>query len=90
MSIDQVSGLLQETVRTALMVASPFLAAALLTGLLVSIFQAATQINEQTLTFVPKIVLVLGTFAVLFPWIIGSIVEFGLRLMDQVAQRGAL
>lgn len=88
MSIDQVSALLQETIKTALLVSSPFLLAALVTGLLVAIFQAATQINEQTLTFVPKIVMVLGTFALLFPWLVGTVVEFGNRLLLQVAQRG--
>ena len=88
MSLDQISYLVQETMGTALLVSAPFLAAAMGTGLLISIFQAATQINEQTLTFVPKIVLVLGTFAVLFPWSMGTIVEFGSRLMEQIAARG--
>jgi flagellar biosynthetic protein FliQ len=81
MNIDQVSSLLQETITLALTVAAPFLLGALVTGLSVSVFQAATQINEQTLTFVPKIVVVLGTFAVLFPWMFGQIVEFGTRLI---------
>ncbi len=85
MSLDQVSALLQETVKTALLVSAPFLAAAMLMGLFVSIFQAATQINEQTLTFVPKIVIVLGTFSLLFPWIMGTIVEFAGHLFARIA-----
>jgi flagellar biosynthetic protein FliQ len=88
MSLDQVSALLQETVKTALVVSAPFLFAAMATGLIVSIFQAATQINEQTLTFVPKIVLVLGTFSVLFPWIMGTVVEFATHLLARVANGG--
>jgi len=83
--IEQVSGLLQETIRTALVVSSPFLAAAVVVGLVISILQAATQVNEQTLTFVPKIVLVLGTFSLLFPWIMGTVVDFGVRLMSTAA-----
>jgi flagellar biosynthetic protein FliQ len=65
------------------------LAGALITGLTVSMFQAATQINEQTLTFVPKIVVVLGTFSILFPWTMGQIVEFGVRLITTSMGGGA-
>jgi flagellar biosynthetic protein FliQ len=54
----------------------------------VSILQAATQVNEQTLTFVPKIVLSLGVFALLFPWIMTTLVEFARRLLVDVATRG--
>ncbi len=83
MTVEEVSTLLQETVRVSLLLASPVLAIALFSGLFISIFQAATQINEQTLTFVPKIVLTLATFAWLFPWIMGHLVEFGTRLIVQ-------
>ncbi len=90
MSIDQVSDLLRETVRVALLVSSPMLGVALVSGLLISILQAATQVNEQTLTFVPKIVLVLGTLGVLFPWMMRILVDFATGLMVQVSQRGGL
>lgn len=88
MDVGQVSALLQETIRMSLMLAAPILATALLSGLAVSIFQAATQINEQTLSFVPKIVLTLGVFAFTFPWLMSSLVDFGTRLMGQVAVGG--
>lgn len=88
MDLGQVSALLQETIRMSLMLAAPILATALLSGLAVSIFQAATQINEQTLSFVPKIVLTLGVFAFTFPWVMASLVDFGNRLMSQVAAGG--
>ena len=88
MTLEAISALLQETVQIALLVSSPFLAIAMVAGLAVSIFQAATQINEQTLTFVPKIVLVLGTFAVLFPWIMGNVLAFAMRLLDTIARGG--
>jgi flagellar biosynthetic protein FliQ len=88
MTIDQVSDLMRETIRVALLVSSPMLGIALLSGLVISILQAATQVNEQTLTFVPKIVLVLGTMGVLFPWMMRVLVDFASNLLLQAAQRG--
>ena len=88
MTIDQVSELLRQTIMVALLVSGPMLGAAMGTGLLISILQAATQVNEQTLTFVPKIVLVLGVFAALFPWIMGTVVDFATRLLAGVAAGG--
>ena len=88
MTLEQVSTILQDTIRISLILASPVLAAALVVGLAISILQAATQVNEQTLTFVPKIVCVLGTFALLFPWMMGSVVDFGERLMRIAAGGG--
>jgi flagellar biosynthetic protein FliQ len=89
MTIDQVSNLFTETVRMVLIVAGPLMAVAMVSGLVISVFQAATQVNEQTLTFVPKIVLVLGAFVLLFPWMMRTMVDFGLRLLEQAAQRGS-
>jgi flagellar biosynthetic protein FliQ len=88
MGIDQITDIFSDTVHVTLLVAGPLMAVAMISGLLVSIFQAATQVNEQTLTFVPKIVLVLLTFVHLFPWMMRTIMEFGMRLLEQVAQRG--
>ena len=87
MDVESVSALLQETLYVSLLLSAPVLATALLSGLAVSVFQAATQINEQTLSFVPKIVLTLTVFAITFPWLMTSLVEFGQRLM-QVAAGG--
>lgn len=83
MDLEAVTTLLQNTIRVALLVSGPILGAAMAVGLLVSIFQAATQINEQSLTFVPKIVTVLVLFAALFPWIMSQLVEFGTQLVVQ-------
>ena len=88
MNVEQVSALFQETVRISLWLAAPILATALLTGLTISILQAATQVNEQTLTFVPKIVLTLAVFAVTFPWFMTTLMDFGKRLLVEVASRG--
>lgn len=82
MELEQLTTILRTTIFTALKVASPILMAALSVGLFISVLQAATQVNEQTLTFVPKIVAVLGTFALLFPWIFGTVRDYGIHLME--------
>ena len=66
----------REALFTTLKVAGPMLASALIIGLMVSIFQAVTQINEMTMTFVPKIVGILITGLLVLPWIMGVMVGF--------------
>ncbi len=88
MDLEQITTILRSTIFISLKVASPVLLAALSVGLIISILQAATQVNEQTLTFVPKIVAVLGTFAILFPWIFGTVRDYGIHLME-IAARAA-
>ena len=88
MTLEQVTALLHETIRTAIFLAAPILATAMGTGLVISVFQAATSVNEQTLSFVPKIVLTLGVFALTFPMWMGSLVSFTQRLMERVATGG--
>ncbi len=66
------------------MVSAPLLLTALIIGLVVSIFQAATQINEMTLSFIPKL---LGTFAMLIlsgPWMIGILLDYMTRLFSSI------
>ena len=65
----------RRAIETALMVAAPMLIAALVIGLVISIFQAATQINEQTMTFIPKIVGVFVTLLVFAPWMLQKLVS---------------
>jgi len=88
MGIEQVSDLLRETIQVSLVLSAPVLLTALGSGLLISIFQAATQVNEQTLSFVPKIVLTLGVFALTFPWMMSTLVEFGHRVFLAASTRG--
>lgn len=88
MSLEQIGVLIQDMMLTTLLVAAPTLAASLIVGLLIAVFQAATQINEQTLTFVPKIVAVFGVFAALFPWMMQLMVEFSVRILAVVAEQG--
>lgn len=74
----------QQAVEMTLMISAPMLLTALVIGLVVSIFQAATQINEMTLSFIPKL---LGLFAVLIftgPWIINMMVDYIQRLFGNI------
>jgi len=72
------------TIWVALKVAAPALLATLVTGLLVSIFQAATQINEQTLTFIPKVLIMTVALVVFGPWILETMMTFTTNLFDQI------
>ncbi|MBS4536037.1 flagellar biosynthesis protein FliQ [Clostridium sp. D2Q-14] len=76
MSQGDVIKLAQDAMFSILILAAPMLGFGLLVGLLVSIFQATTQIQEATLAFVPKIIAVLIAFIVFGPWILTYIVEF--------------
>jgi flagellar biosynthetic protein FliQ len=76
----------REALVTVLMVAGPVLILSLLVGLLVSIFQATTQIQEQTLTFVPKILTVLGATVLLGPWMLRIMIDFTSRLFTNMNQ----
>ena len=71
-----VVDLARNMIMTALLIASPMLVVALAVGLVVSIIQAVTQIQEQTLSFVPKLVAVAVTFIVALPWIIQIMVKY--------------
>ncbi len=75
----------RKAVQTILMAAAPMLIIGMVIGLLVSIFQAATQINEQTLTFVPKIVAVFVTLVIFGPWLIKLLILFTTGLFDIMA-----
>ena len=72
----------RKAIQTILMCAAPMLIVALVVGLLVSIFQAATQINEQTMTFVPKIVAVFVTLLIFGSWVIKIVTVFTIGLFD--------
>ena len=75
-----VIGLGQGALMTALMISAPILIVSLGVGLIVSVFQAMTQINEATLSFVPKVLGVFAVSAVLGPWMIGTMVDYTTQL----------
>lgn len=76
MTPDFVIGFARSAMETTLMIALPMLGVGLGVGLIVSIFQAATQIQEQTLTFVPKIVAIFIALLLAFPWMLDKMVTF--------------
>ncbi|HLR73395.1 MAG TPA: flagellar biosynthesis protein FliQ [Pseudogracilibacillus sp.] len=76
MNEELVLTLAERSIVTVLLVAGPILILALAVGLLVSIFQATTQIQEQTLAFIPKIIAVLIGVVLFGPWMLSKIVEF--------------
>ena len=66
------------------MLAGPLMAAALIVGLVISIFQALTQIQEQTLTFVPKILAVFGTLLIAGPWLLKNMINYTTGLFNML------
>ncbi len=76
MTQEYVISLAQTAVYTVLLVASPMLGLALIVGLTIGIFQAVTSINEMTLTFIPKIVIVLVALVVFAPWMLKLLLTF--------------
>jgi flagellar biosynthetic protein FliQ len=76
-----VIDLTRDAIVTALMIAAPMLLIALGVGLVISIIQSVTQIQEQTLTFVPKLVLVGGAFIVGMPWLMQILIKFTTQII---------
>jgi flagellar biosynthetic protein FliQ len=76
MTPEFITGFFMEAIRTAIYLAAPMLLVGLITGILVSLFQAATQINEMTLVFVPKMLGVVIALLVCFPWMLKVITHF--------------
>lgn len=86
MSNEFVLNLAERGIYTILLVAGPLLILALVVGLLVSIFQATTQIQEQTLAFIPKIVAVLVGVVFFAPWMLSKMIEFTTELFQNLNQ----
>lgn len=86
MTPEMVMDIGRQAIEVALTLAGPLLLAALVIGLIISIFQAATQINEQTLSFIPKLV---GMFIVLIvagPWMLQVMIDYIRRLFESIPQ----
>lgn len=76
--------LARNMIMTSLMIAAPMLVVALAVGLIVSVIQTVTQIQEQTLSFVPKLVAVAATFIIALPWIIQIMVKYTSELFRSI------
>lgn len=86
MTPETVMTLGAQALRLTLVVAAPLLLVALVVGLVVSIFQAATQINESTLSFIPKLVAIFATLVIAGPWMLGEMVDYIRELFSSIPQ----
>lgn len=84
MSEDFIIGLAGQAIYTVLKASAPLLVIALSVGLIVSIFQATTHIQEQTMAFIPKIAAVLLALLVFGPWILNTVVDFAYNLLNNL------
>ncbi|MDX9943411.1 MAG: flagellar biosynthesis protein FliQ [Azonexus sp.] len=76
----------RQAIETTLMISGPLLLAALAVGLVISIFQAATQINEATLQFVPKLVAIFVVLVLIGPWMLQYMIDYIQRLFGSIPQ----
>jgi flagellar biosynthetic protein FliQ len=76
MTPESVMSMSHQAMYVALMLASPLLLVALVVGLVVSLFQAATQINESTLSFIPKLIAVAVTLVIAGPWMLATLLDY--------------
>lgn len=90
MSQNQVLFMAREAIGTVVLVGGPVLGVSLLVGLLVSIFQAMTQIQEQTLSFIPKVVAVVAILMILGPWMLSVLTVYTSNLLTQLATFGGM
>ena len=86
MTPESVIAMGRTAMETTLMVAAPLLLVALIVGLIISIFQAATQINEQTLSFIPKLVAVFVTLVIAGPWMITIMTDYMRTIFTGIPQ----
>ncbi|HEB59470.1 MAG TPA: flagellar biosynthesis protein FliQ [Gammaproteobacteria bacterium] len=84
MTPESILGIFQHTLEVILMLLLVILIPALAVGLLVSMFQAATQINEMTLSFIPKLIVTLLTLMIAGPWILQVIIDFTQGLFHDI------
>jgi flagellar biosynthetic protein FliQ len=84
MSAEFVTGFFLEAIKTTILLSTPVLLSGLLVGILVSIFQAATSINEMTMTFIPKMLAVAIALIVFFPWMMQKMIDFTENLLNNL------
>ncbi len=86
MDVGNIMELMADAFMTALTMAGPLLLISVLVGLVIAILQAATQVHEQTLTFVPKLIAIGLVLLLMGPWMIAQIQDFTFRLFEFIAQ----
>jgi flagellar biosynthesis protein FliQ len=85
MTATEAIGIFQQSIMLALMLAGPILLFGLLAGLVVSIFQAVTQVHEMTLTFIPKILAVVLSLFLFMPWMINKLIDYTTNMFSSLA-----
>ncbi len=88
MNLAMASRILQSGVLQILIIAGPVLIIGVSVGLIISIFQATTSIQEQTLTFVPKIIAILGSVGIFGPWMLAMMKQYTQNLLAMISQLG--
>jgi len=88
MSVDQSVDIVKGLMMLCLKVSVPFLLSAMIIGLLVSFFQAITSLQEQTLTFVPKALVVVVVVFILFPWLMNTMMDYTVETFNRMSQAG--
>jgi len=83
-TVDMVKELSSEVFKTILLVSGPALIVSMVVGLVISLFQAVTQIHEFTLTFVPKIIAVFLCLFIVFPWIATVLISFTTTIIEKI------
>ncbi|MBR8313126.1 flagellar biosynthesis protein FliQ [Burkholderia dolosa] len=86
MTPDLAAGLAMDALRLVLAVLIVLITPGLITGLLVSLFQAATQINEQTMSFLPRLVVTLIALAFAGPWVLDRVMHYTVEIFQRAAQ----
>jgi flagellar biosynthetic protein FliQ len=84
MGVDFIVGIMAETIRVTLMISAPVLLVGLVVGVVISLLQAVTQVQEMTLVFVPKIVACLVVLVAALPWMINLLVSFTHQLFSNI------
>lgn len=84
MTTDLIMGIAAETMKVTLLVSAPILLVGLIVGIVISVFQAVTQVHEMTLTFVPKIIAVMVALLVAAPWMLDMLVSFTHNLFSNI------
>ncbi len=84
MTPETVTTIGQQALWVTMLISAPLLLSALAVGLLVGMFQAATQINEMTMSFIPKLLVLVLALVVAGPWMLGVIVNYTSNLMEQI------
>lgn len=86
MNSDMVVGMMSELLKLGLLLTVPLLAVILVVGLLISVLQVVTQVQDPSIAFVPKLILFAVALALLAPWMLGRLTGFGVAMFARLAQ----